>query len=112
MGSNLNRKEAAKEFKARKVPIGIFAIRCRATGAMWVNSSPNLDAARNGTWFQLRNGLHRNKTLQEQWNGCGEAAFDFEVLEVLDHDLPPINVPEILRDKKQEWARELGGEPL
>jgi hypothetical protein len=44
MGSNANRKEAAKEFKARRVPNGIFAIRCRTTASVWVDSSPQLDA--------------------------------------------------------------------
>lgn len=87
MGSNVNRKEAAKEFKSRKVPKGIFAIRCRTTGAVWVDSSPNLDATRNGAWFQLRGGLHRDKELQREWNACGGEAFDFEVLEMLDHNL-------------------------
>jgi hypothetical protein len=108
----MNRREAAKEFKARKVPKGIFAIRCRTTGAVWVDSSPNLDAARNGAWFQLRGGLHRDKRLQKEWNECGEEAFQFEVLETLDEDLPAIRVQDILRDKKRKWTTELGGHPL
>lgn len=112
MGSNANRREAANEFKARKVPKGIFAIRCRTTGAVWVDSSPNLDAARNGAWFQLRGGLHRDKRLQTEWNACGEDAFDFEVLERLDHDLPAVAIPDILRDKKCKWATEVGGHSL
>jgi len=112
MGSNVNRKEAAKDFKARKVPKGIFAIRCRTTGAVWVDSSPNLDAARNGAWFQLRGGLYRDKGLQEEWNAYGEETFDFEVLETLDQDLPSVGIPDILRDKKCKWAAECGGHPL
>ena len=112
MGSSVNRKEAAKEFKARKVPKGIFAIRCRTTGAVWVDSSSNLDAARNGAWFQLRGGLHRDKRLQNEWNACGEEAFDFEVLETLDPDLPAVGIADILRDKKRNWAAEVRGHPL
>ena len=112
MGSNVNRKEAAKEFKARKVRKGIFAIRCRTTGAVWVDSSPNLDAARNGAWFQLRSGLHRDKRLQQEWNACGEEAFDFEVLEMLDDDSPPIGVADLLKEKKRKWTTEVGGKPL
>jgi hypothetical protein len=112
MGSNANRREAAKEFRARKVPKGIFAIRCRITGAVWVDSSRNLEAARNGAWFQLRGGLHRDKRLQEEWNARGEEAFDFEVLETLDHDLSPVGIPDILRDKKRKWATEVGGHLL
>ncbi len=77
-----------------------------------MDSSPNLEAARNGAWFQLRGGLHRDKRLQEEWNACGEEAFDFEVLETLDHDLSPVGIPDILRDKKRKWATEVGGHPL
>jgi hypothetical protein len=112
MGSNVNRKDAAREFKARKIPKGIFAIRCRIMGAVWVDSSTNLDAARNGAWFQLRGGLHRDKRLQEEWNARGEDAFDFEVLETLDHDLSPIGISDILRDKKRKWATEVRSHPL
>ncbi|HEY6989255.1 MAG TPA: GIY-YIG nuclease family protein [Bryobacteraceae bacterium] len=112
MGSNVNRKEAAKAFKARKVPKGIFAIRCRITGAVWVDSSPNLGAARNGAWFQLRCGLHRDKRLQEEWNACGEEAFDFAVLETLDDDLSLVEIPDILQDKKHKWATEVSGHAL
>jgi hypothetical protein len=109
MISNVNRKEAAKEFKARKVPKGIFAIRCRTTEAVWVDSSPNLDAARNGAWFQLRSGLHRDKRLQEEWNTRGEEAFEFEVLETLHQDVSAVNLLDILRDKKQKWVRKPAG---
>lgn len=108
----VNRKEVIKEFRARKIPKGIFAIRCRTTGAVWVDSSPNLDAARNGSWFQLRGGLHRDRGLQKEWNACGEETFDFEVLETLDQDLPALGIPDLLRDKKSKWVAEVGGKPL
>ena len=77
-----------------------------------MDSSPNLDAAHNGAWFQLRAGLHPDKRLQDEWNACGEEAFNFEVLETLDHDLSPVGIRDILRDKKRKWATEVGGYPL
>src|SRR5579862_4277020 len=98
MRADVNRKEAARQFKQRKVSKGIFAIRCKATGEVWVDSSPNLDAARNGTWFQLRAGMHRNRRLQQEWTAQGEEAFDFEVLEALDEDIAAISIFDILRD--------------
>ena len=112
MGSHVDRREVAKEFKARKVPKGIFAIRCRSTGGVWVDSSSNLDAARNGAWFQLRGGLHRDKRLQEEWNACGEETFDFEVLETLDDDLPAIGIPDTLQEKKRKWVTEISAYAL
>ena len=104
----MDRKEAAKQFKARKVPKGVFAVRCTATGEEWVDSSPNLEAARNGAWFQLRNGLHRDRKLQSEWNARGEEAFEFEVLETLDDDVPPLNLRDLLEEKKGAWAARRG----
>ena len=108
----MNRKEAAKQFKDRKVPRGIFAVRCRVTGETWVDSSPNLGAARNGTWFQLRTGTHRDQRLQAEWNPHGEEAFEFEILETLDDDASPILLRDLLREKKRKWAAERGAQPL
>ena len=108
----MDRKEAVKAFKTRKVPAGIFVIRCRTTGDVWADSTPNLDAARNRTWFQLQGGLHRNKSLQEAWNTHGEQALDFEVVETLDEDLSPMALPDVLRDKKAEWATKIRAQPL
>jgi hypothetical protein len=51
------KKKAAREFKERKPAPGIFALRCRATDRAWVDSSPNLDAAQNSQFFQLRQRL-------------------------------------------------------
>ena len=110
-GSNVDRKEAARQCKERKIPRGIFAIRRKATGEAWVDASPNLGAARNGTWFQLRGGLHMDKKLQAEWNAHGEDAFEFEVLETLDDDVPALNVRDVLQEKKRQWIAQLGARP-
>ena len=52
--SKAARRQIAEEFKERKVPRGIFVVRCAATDETWVGSSPNLRAAQNSLWFQLR----------------------------------------------------------
>lgn len=98
------RKEAAREFKERKPSPGIYALRCLTTGRTWVDSSPNLDAAQNSQFFQLRQRLHRNKELQAEWNAQGEASFSFEVLEALPEDTPPLNLRDLLQESKQAWA--------
>jgi hypothetical protein len=103
------RKEAAREFRERKVSPGIYALRCIATGRTWVNSSPNLDAAQNGQFFQLRQGLHRDKELQAEWNQQGEASFQFEVLEGLPEDTPALNLQDLLKERKQAWEQQERG---
>jgi len=103
----VNRKEAIREFKARKVPRGVFEVRSAAAGRVWVESSPNLDAARNGLWFMLRNGSHGNKELQAEWNQRGAEALQFHVLETLDDDVPAMGLNDLLKEKKRHWAAKL-----
>ena len=105
MIAKAERKEAARQFKERKPSSGIYALRCRTTGRVWVDSSPNLDAAQNGQFFQLRQRLHRNKELQAEWTAHGEESFEFNVLETLPEDTPLLNLRDLLRERKQFWLQ-------
>lgn len=102
------RREAIRNYKERKIPKGIFVVRFETNGRQWVDSSPNLGAARNAVWSQLKSGAHYNKDLQAQWNAHGEAAFEFEVVEELDPETPEIAVRDELKRKRKEWVAKLG----
>jgi hypothetical protein len=108
----MDKREARKEFKSRKTPKGVFAIRCTATGEAWVSGSDHLDSARNGAWFQLRNGQHQNKRLQAEWTAKGEEAFAYEVLETLDDDVSPLLLKDVLRERQKHWETKLGASGL
>ena len=107
-----NRREAIRQYKERKVPIGIFALRCRTTGAAFVGASRNLDGQRNSSTFSLRLGSHRNKALQAAWTAAGgEAGFEFVVLETLeDEDLGPIGRDTWLKARERHWRAELNAQ--
>lgn len=100
----MDRKEAIRQYKLRKIPRGVFAVRCTVTGQVWVDSSPNLEAARNSSWFSLRHGSYYVKSLQAEWNARGEEAFEYEILERLDDDVPPLLLRDLLQEKKREWT--------
>jgi len=104
----MDKREARKEFKSKKTPKGIFAIRCAATREIWVSASDHLDSAQNGVWFQLRNGIHHNKRLQSEWNANGERAFAYEVLETIDDDVSPLLLKDVLLERQKHWEKELG----
>jgi hypothetical protein len=104
MIAKAERKEAARQFKERKPSPGIYALCCRATGRRWIDSSPNLDAAQNSQFFQLRQRLHRNKELQAEWNTHGEESFEFAVLETLPEETPALNLRDLLHERKQAWV--------
>jgi hypothetical protein len=110
--SKAARRQIADEFKERKVPRGIFAVRCSASGEAWVGSSPNLNAAQNSLWFQLRGGLSRHRTLQEAWKRHGEEAFTLEVLEQFDDDTSPLLLNELFSRRKKVWAESLSAQTL
>jgi len=109
---NASRKQAIREFKERKPLRGVFAVRCTATGQVWVGSSPNLDATPNRIWFGLRLGSHHNRSLQREWNLHGEPGFQYEVLEKLDDDVAAMGVNDLLKEKKGQWVARLGAQPL
>ena len=103
---NAGKKEAIREYKERKQLQGVFAIRCDASGEVWVGSSPNLDAHQNREWFTLRSGLHRNKALQAAWNAHGADAFRYEIVEEIK-DENALLIPSLLKDREKHWRMEL-----
>ena len=108
MASKEARKEAIRKFKERKPLLGAFAIRCTASGRVWVGASRNLDATRNSFWFSLRHGSHPARSLQEEWDVHGEAAFQYEILERLEDDLVSLAVADLLKEKAGYWVGQLG----
>ena len=106
------RKEAIRKFKERQPSRGVFAMRCTATGQVWVGSFANLEAMRNRLWFSLRLGSHRDPTLQDEWNTHGEHTFRYEILEKFDDDLSAIELNDRLKDRKHQWAVQLGARTL
>jgi hypothetical protein len=110
--SKTDRKEAIRKFKDRKPARGVFAVRCTANGNQWVDSTMNLEAAKNGAWFSLRHGSYRDKVLQAEWNAYGEQAFEYEILERLDDDVSPLALADLLKEKKRHWTTQLGARPV
>ena len=112
MQSKESRKEAIRPFKERKSLPGTYAIRCIASGRVWVGVSKNLHATKNGCWFCLRNGSHYDKMLQQEWTELGELAFQFEILESLEEDVHPLETDDRLKEMKSRWTARLDALPL
>ena len=112
MTTELARTEPGRDPRKRKVPRGIFALRCTATRQVWIEASPNLDGAHNGLLFFLRNGLHRDPVLQAAWRTHGEQAFRWEVLERLDDNLSDVAALELLDTRRREWVVKFKGLPI
>ena len=107
MLSSEERKAAIKAYKERKPRPGIYGVRLKASGRCWVGSAQNLDTAKNSAWMTLNSGRHLDHSLQAEWTGLGEDAFEYEILEVLKEDLLPLAVKDLLKEKKRLWAEQL-----
>jgi len=79
----MNRKELTDRYKQTIQPMGIYQIRNTVNGKLFLGSAKDLRGIINSNRFQLRNGLHRNKELQKDFNEIGEGGFVFEIVDSL-----------------------------
>ena len=81
--SRSSRRAAARQARDTFPPMGIYAIRHRASGHLLLGASRNVHAALNRARFELRMGKHPDRVLQAEWNRTGVEGLAFEVLEFL-----------------------------
>lgn len=74
---------------------GIYQIRCKRSGKIYIGSAVNLSARWRRHRQQLAEGLHGNPHLQSAWTRYGAASFEFTVLEFA-------NPAQLLR-REQYW---------
>ena len=107
------RKALLRAYKEREVEAGIYAVRCAATGETWVGATPDLSTRQNGVWFSLRQGSHREKSLQAAWNAHGAEAFVFETVEAVDTEgLDRFGRDSRLKDRREHWIATLSARGL
>jgi len=102
-----DRKQAIADYKQRKTIVGVFAVRCAASGQVWVGESPHVDTRRNGLWASLAHGNFPNRTLQEAWKEHGQESFTFEPLDALPDDTSPHLVQAELKALADLWREQL-----
>ena len=82
--SRLDQKQLKKQYQQRGLTLGVFLIRNTVNDKIFLGSGQDLAGIINSQKFQLRNGVHRNKSLQADWNELGAGRFAFEIVEQLD----------------------------
>lgn len=73
-------KELKEEYKQMKFTMGVFQLRNKQNGKLFIDGSINLKAYQNRIIAQLEVGLHPNAALQHDWKMYGESEFVFELL--------------------------------
>ena len=79
---------------------GVYQIRCKRSGKIYIGSAVNLRARWQTHRQQLADGTHCNPHLQNAWIRHGAANFEFTILEFADRD-------QLLR-KEQDWIDRTG----
>ena len=79
----IDKKELIRNYKQTIQEMGVFQIKNRINGKLFIGNAKNLKGILNSNRFQLKTGRHFNKELQQDYNNNGEANFDFEVLDYL-----------------------------
>ena len=102
-----DRKAAVAAYKEREVEGGIYAVRCVASGEVWVGGAPDLSKIQNRLWFTLRQGTNTHRSLQSTWHAHGAGAFSFEIIERLDVEEIGYVRDRIMRERLVHWAEQL-----
>ncbi len=77
------RRAAARQARDAFPPMGVYAIRDRASGHLVLGASRNVHAALNRARFELRMGKHADRVLQAEWHRSGADGLTFDVLELV-----------------------------
>jgi hypothetical protein len=76
-------KSIKKLYKNTPRPMGIYQVKNLASGKIYIGRAMDLSGRLNSERFQLKNDLHMNRELQEDFNELGMEKFSFEVLDRL-----------------------------
>jgi hypothetical protein len=103
------RKELTRQYRDTPRPMGVYRVRCAATGREVIGASRDLPSALNRQRAQLSLGGHPDKALQADWEAHGAGAFTLEVLDTLaPRDDPGYDPSADLEELAQMWRARSG----
>ena len=102
------RAEIKRSYKQNSPDMGVYQIRNKTNGKIYVESCNNLEATRKSREFQLRMGtIVFSRELQRELQEFGAESFEFAVLDVLGKPEPGDNVERLLLALKLKWQQKL-----
>lgn len=78
-----DKKRLKQTYQQNPRPMGVFLIRNNLTDKVFLGAGLDLQGIINRHKFQLKNGVHPNKSLQADWNESGSNNFAFEIVDEL-----------------------------
>jgi hypothetical protein len=103
-----DKKEIKKAYKQKPPDMGIYQVKNRASGKIYVGRAMDLHGKLNSERFQLKNGMHMNRELQKDFNDLGEEKFAFEVLDRLQpKESAGLDLGQELKELEAIWLDKL-----
>jgi len=108
MISESKRSDLKRVYKQTSTQAGVYQIRNKANGKIFIDSSTNLEGARNSRLFQLKMGsIVFNEQLKQELQQYGAENFEFEVLQELQPVEPGQREDRLLADLELQWLEKL-----
>ena len=102
------RTEIKRAYKQNAPAMGVYQIRSKANGKLYVAASRNLEGERNSRLFQLRMGkIVFSRELQKDLERYGADNFEFSVLAVLEPQEPGVSIERALAGLELQWLEKL-----
>lgn len=104
----INKKELKKQYRDTLPPMGIYKVENLINGRILVGSSKNLPGKANSCMFQLRQGSHMNRELQDDFRLLGRENFEFSVVDYLEpREGPVYDYTDDLAALEEMWMERL-----
>ena len=108
MPKESKRADIKRLYKQNAPDMGIYQIKNRVNGRIYIDSSKNLEGTRNSRLFQLKMGkVVFSRELQKDLTEFGADNFEYSVLDVLDKPEPGDNVERLLAALELHWLEKL-----
>jgi DNA-binding HxlR family transcriptional regulator len=108
MSKEAKRAEIKRIYKQNSPAMGVYQILNVVNGKIYIDSSANLEGARNSRMFQLKMGkIVFSRDLQKELNEYGPDSFEFSVLEHLEKPEPGADAERLLAELELKWLEKL-----
>lgn len=102
------RADLKRMYKQNAPDMGVYQIKNKVNGRLYIDSSTNLEGTRNSRMFQLKMGkIVFNRELQKDLTEFGADNFEYSVLDLLDKPEPDDNVERLLMALELHWLEKL-----
>lgn len=107
----INKKELIKEYKNKKHPAGLFAVKNNPENKMFIGTSLNLPAKLRGITFELEMGSHAYSNLAEDYKRLGKENFEIFILDEIEvKEETERELRNELETLENMWVEKLKGE--